>query len=175
MSREVGTGGARRRPRAVVVIPRLRRGGAALPRRIDDAPTIMSANKVPDPDGRKHGPLAVRRSPDSPVVVVQEKVLADIRHELGNFFHKLYYWSEYLREKPARNPEDATAAEMLERTIKNLEEFLKVSLEYFRPTQLSCVRMQVPELVDGLLFQLRSQLNGTPVAIRGGDEWREAE
>ena len=159
----------------MIVIPRLRGRGAALPGRIDDAPTIMSANKVPDPDGRKHGPLGARRPADSAAGVVQEKVLADIRHELGNFFHKLYYWSEYLREKPARNPSDATAAEMLERTIKNLEEFLKVSLDYFRPTQLSCVRMQVPELVEGLLFQLRSQLNGTPVAVRGGDEWREAE
>src|SRR3982750_4424563 len=31
------------------------------------------------------------------LVVVQERVLAEIAHELGNFFHKLYYWSDYIK------------------------------------------------------------------------------
>jgi hypothetical protein len=28
-------------------------------------------------------------------VQAQEKVLAEIVHELGNFFHKLYYWADF--------------------------------------------------------------------------------
>ncbi len=32
----------------------------------------------------------------------QERVLADIRHELGNFFHKLYYWDDSLQEQRPR-------------------------------------------------------------------------
>jgi hypothetical protein len=60
---------------------------------------------------------------------------------------------------------------MLERTLKNLEGFLKVSLEYFHPTQLSFTRMAVPDLVEGLLFQARSHANGTPVEVQAAGAW----
>jgi signal transduction histidine kinase len=102
----------------------------------------------------------------------QEKVLAEIVHELGNFFHKLYYWTDFLKQPPARKSVDTTAAEMLERTIKNLEDFLRVSLRYFQPTQLSLMRMKAGEVTDGLLAQLRAQLNGTPLSVSGGGEWQ---
>src|SRR5262249_59321835 len=135
------------------------RWGAAVAGRYSDAPTIMSASKYPDygRDPRSRGPLAVRptrRSEPGAAVFVQEKVLSEIRHELGNFFHKLYYWSEYLKEKPARKTADSTAAQMLESTIKNLEGFLKVSLEYLHPTELSCARMRVDDLIEGLLHKV---------------------
>jgi hypothetical protein len=61
---------------------------------------------------------------------------------------------------------------MLERTIKNLEDFLRVSIHYFQPTQLSLMRMKAGEVADGLLAQLRSQLNGTPLTVSGGGEWQ---
>ena len=140
----------------------------------------MSASKYPGPisERRKLGPLAARPAAPhlepSAAAVVQEKVLAEIRHELGNFFHKLYYWSDYLKQKPVQQPADSTATQMLERTIKNLEDFLKASLEYFHPTQLAFTRMAVPDLVEGLLFQARSHLNGTPVTASGPSEWGEA-
>ncbi len=141
---------------------------------------VMSASKLPGPEvPQKLGPLAARppalRSEHATPVLVQEKVLAEIAHELGNFFHKLYYWSDYLKEKPARKSADSTAAQMLERTIRNLEEFLRVSLNYFHPTQLSFSRMAVSELLDGLLFQVRAQLNGTSVQVAGHDTWRAEE
>ncbi len=140
----------------------------------------MSASKYPGAprDARKLGPLAARapaRRPEPGTsVFVQEKVLSEIRHELGNFFHKLYYWSDYLKEKPERQATDATAAQMLARTIKNLEDFLKVSLEYFHPTQLSFTRMAVPDMVEGLLFQVQAHVNGTPVAVDDVTDWRDA-
>ena len=140
----------------------------------------MSASKYPTStrDRRKLGPVAVRpaaRRPEPAAPVeVQEKVLAEIRHELGNFFHKLYYWSDFLKEKPVREPADATATQMLERTIRNLEDFLKVSLGYFHPMQLAFTRMAVRDLVEGLLFQVRAHLNGTPVAVGETAEWNDA-
>ena len=111
---------------------------------------------------------------DAGAQAAQEKVLAEIVHELGNFFHKLYYWADFLKQRPSRKSSDTTAAEMLERTIKNLEDFLKVSLLYFQPTQLSLLRMKAGEVTDGLLAQLRSQLNGTPLTVSGGGEWQGA-
>ena len=137
----------------------------------------MTASKYPSPEARQNlsavsaRPRGARAG--ASLVPIQEKVIAEIGHELGNFFHKLYYWSDFLQDKPARQSADATAVQMLERTIRNLEEFLKVSLEYFHPTQLACMRMGAEELVDALLTQLRAQLNGTPVSIADTGDWRD--
>jgi len=166
MSRGVITTGSRRAFRS--------------PRVLAETFAPMSASKLLGPQGhQKLGPLAARapavRSEQGAPAFVQEKVLAEIAHELGNFFHKLYYWSDYLKEKPARKSADSTAAQMLERTIKNLEDFLKLSLDYFHPTQLSFTRMGVGELIEGLLFQVRAQLNGTPVAVPQGDPSRSED
>jgi signal transduction histidine kinase len=127
-------------------------------------------------DRGRLGPQDVRAHPSGgdvgTAIYVQEKVLSEIRHELGNLFHKLYYWAEYLKDKAGPEATDATATDMLERTIKNLEAFLKVSLGYFHPTPLSLVRMAVPDVVEGLLHQVRSNLNGTPVSVTRSDDWR---
>src|SRR6476660_6757591 len=135
MSRGVATGS--RRPTLTKVATRAKAdGGAQIPGRVVETLGAMSANKFPNREvPQKLGPLAARpaavRPDHATAVLVQEKVLAEITHELGNFFHKLYYWSDYLKEKPARKSSDSTATQMLERTIKNLEDFLKVSLDYF--------------------------------------------
>src|SRR5262249_61906932 len=39
-----------------------------------------------------------------------DRVLAEISHELGNLFHKLYYWAEFLQERRGGHPNDAPAA-----------------------------------------------------------------
>ncbi len=140
----------------------------------------MSASKYPAADERheragRHASSPPLRAESGSVVLVQEKVLAEISHELGNFFHKLYYWSEYLKDAPARESSDSTAAEMLERTIKNLEDFLKVSLGYFNPTKLVPVAMSVPDVVEGMLFQVRAHVNGTPVAVSHEGDWNGAD
>ncbi len=177
MSRGVATTGSRRLSLRRLAVARADGGGANLPAAFVESLAAMSATKLPGPEGHpKLGPLAARspalRGEPATAVVVQEKVLAEIAHELGNFFHKLYYWSDYLKEKPARKSADSTAVQMLERTIKNLEDFLKTSLDYFHPTQLSFTRMGVGELLQGFLVQVRAQLNGTPITVSDDDVWR---
>src|SRR6058998_1716775 len=174
VSRGVATTGSRRSTLRRLGVALTDGGGANLPAAFAESLAAMSATKLPGPEGhQKLGPLAARppapRAEPATAVVVQEKVLAEIAHELGNFFHKLYYWSDYLKEKPARKSADSTPVQMLERTIKNLEDFLKLSLDYFHPTQLSFTRMGVSELLEGLLFQVRAQLNGTSVAVSDDD------
>jgi hypothetical protein len=179
MSRGVATG-SRRSALTKVATRAKGDGGASIPARVAETLAAMSASKLPGREGhQKLGPLTARPPAGRPdhgtAVLVQEKVLAEITHELGNFFHKLYYWSDYLKEKPSRKSSDSTATQMLERTIKNLEDFLKVSLDYFHPTQLSFTRMAVSEFVDGLVVQLRSQLNGTPVTVSDVGAWKTDE
>ena len=107
------------------------------------------------------------RSEHGSLVVVQERVLADIAHELGNFFHKLYYWSDFIKtDGETAKKADSTAGHMLERTIANLEEFLKVALEYFHPITLNFTKVSVGELLDGFLTHLGSHANGTAVEVR---------
>jgi len=177
MSRGVASTGSRRTALGTIAGACVNETGTVVPARIIETVAAMSASKLPSSEGpHKLGPRAARppalRPEHGTPVMVQEKVLAEISHELGNFFHKLYYWSDYLKDGPARKTADSTAAQMLERTIKNLEDFLKVSLDYFHPTQMSFTRMSVGELVEGLLFQVRSHLNGTPVTVADAGAWR---
>ncbi len=110
---------------------------------------------------------AEQRAEHGSLVVVQERVLADIAHELGNFFHKLYYWSDFIKtDGETAKKADSTAGHMLERTIANLEEFLKVALEYFHPITLTFTKVPVDELLDGFMAHLGSHLNGNAVEVR---------
>src|SRR5262249_18726971 len=173
MSRRMASDGPRVGSVSKTASPPVVSGGRALPIRPGSELEGMSANKsVSQDDGpQTHGPRPARPEAAAvPSVPVQEKVLAEISHESGNFFHKLYYWSDHLREQRTRRPPDSTATEMLERTIRNFEEFLKMALEYFHPVQLSCLRMGVADVMTGLLNQTRGQLNGTPLtAVELGD------
>src|SRR4029077_10043390 len=107
-------------------------------------------------------------------IAAQEQVLADVSHDLGNFFHKLYYWADYLQEKRPKRSADATATQMLEQTIRNLEQYLKAAVEYFHPVQLSCMSMPVPEVAAAVLAQVRGQLNGTPLTVCDPEPWQGA-
>ncbi len=92
--------------------------------------------------------------------------MGEIAHELGNFFHKLYYWADYIKsESDAPKRADSTVGLMLERTVASLEEFLKVTLDYFNPIALNFSRLPVEELCDGFLAHLRSLPSGASVHI----------
>jgi len=112
------------------------------------------------------------RTEQGSLVVVQERVLGEITHELGNFFHKLYYWSDYIKSDGngtggalGTGKGDSTAGHMLERTISNLEDFLKVALEYFHPITLNFTKLPVPELLDGFMSHIGAHLNGNEVRV----------
>jgi hypothetical protein len=145
--------------------------------RNSSGPTTIAAYPTPAPEGGtadaasdapSHGPWLEQRHP-----VAEERVLAEIAHELGNFFHKLYYWAEFLQEKRADHSSEATAAQMLTQTVGGLEEFLKGTLDYFRPLKLSPVQMPLAEIVAGMVVQLRAQLHGWPVRVSDQGGWEQ--
>ncbi len=115
-------------------------------------------------NGAPASPVDAGTAPGPQPDAEHERVLGEISHELGNFFHKLYYWTEFLEEKRAAVA-DGTAVQMLERTIRSLEQFLRTSLEFFHPVHLACVPMPTPELLGALIGPLRAELNGTPVTV----------
>src|SRR5262249_21179279 len=105
--------------------------------------------------------------------VTDERVLAEISHELGNFFHKLYYWAEFLEENTAAHGSETTAVQMLTHTVGNLEEFLRGTLDYFRRRRLWRVQMRLADVIAGMVVQLRAQLHGWPVRVSDAGGWEQ--
>src|SRR5262245_47297561 len=93
---------------------------------------------------------------------VGERVVAEVRHEIGNYFHKLYYWADFLSESRVGRPGDVTATQMLEDTIRSLEELVRTTLEYVRPIGVAPIRIAAREVVDAIVRQLAT-----------AGEWRE--
>jgi hypothetical protein len=92
-----------------------------------------------------------------------QRLLSEISHELGNYFHKLYYWAELLREqRPAGS--DGEPAELLERTIRDLETFLKTALEFFRPLSIAPLAMSIADVVASSRVLLARHAEPTPLA-----------
>lgn len=95
----------------------------------------------------------------TPAPVIGERVVADVRHEIGNYFHKLYYWADFLTESRSGLAGDVTATQMLEDTIRSLEELLQATLEYVRPMAAAPMRMHAREVIDGIVWQLSNGLS----------------
>jgi hypothetical protein len=96
---------------------------------------------------------------------IGERVVAEVRHEFGNYFHKLYYWADFLAESRSGRAGDVTATQMLEETIRGVEELLQVTLEYVRPMAASPIHMPLREVVDGIARQLATGLAGRTIAV----------
>lgn len=78
--------------------------------------------------------------------------LREIRHELGNFFHRLYYWIDRLDDHQAADGE--SAVRMLETTARTLETFLTTTLDSLHPITLAPVLMRAQEVVIGLRMRV---------------------
>jgi hypothetical protein len=110
-------------------------------------------------------------SGDEPLIPVDQKVLSDLRHSLGNYFHKLYYWADYLKSGADDLGPDVSPVEMLDRTIQNLDSFLRIALEYFRAPELSFVTLTGEELGRAVASVLHStKANPADVVARPGVE-----
>ena len=120
------------------------------------APSGLDERLVPDapPDGA---------GPTPPVL--GERVVADVRHEIGNYFHKLYYWADFLTESRSGRAGDVTATQMLEETIRGLEALVRTTLECVRPMAATPIHMALGEVADGVVRQLRAGLEGREVAV----------
>src|SRR5262249_31694157 len=107
----------------------------------------------------------------APVVApaIGERVVADVRHEIGNYFHKLYYWADFLTESRSGRAGDVTATQMLEETIRGLEDLLHATLEYVRPIAVTPIRMHAREVADGIVRHLTSGLAGRALATSVDD------
>jgi hypothetical protein len=120
-------------------------------------------------DATSEGDAPVEPSADTGLGIPDDHILGEISHEMGNYFHKLYYWTEYLRDRDGHGPDaDRTAFDMLEGTVERLEHFMRMILEYFAPARLSFTRLRAEELVVGL----GTRLTGRRLVIVGESDVR---
>lgn len=100
--------------------------------------------------GSREGPAA-----SSPLGPPDDSVLGDIAHEMGNHLHKVYYWTDYLREQVGdRSEPESAAIDMLAGAVERLERFMRMILEYFAPARMCFNKVRALDLVDGLAVHL---------------------
>ncbi len=120
---------------------------------------------VGDSQGR-HGGLGL---PD-------DRIIGEIAHEMGNYFHKLYYWTDYLRQGQVQQgasggvEADIAALDMLEGTVERLDRFMRMILEYFSPARLCFNKMSGADLVAAL----ERRLPGRQLRLVGIEDWRQS-
>jgi hypothetical protein len=100
-----------------------------------------------------------RREPTPPTAVeppaggllrIDEAVVHDLSHELGNYFHKLYYWTDCIRSgaddlEPGTSPTDA-----LDEALHRLQAFLDLALVYFEPVVPKPIALSGADVVKAL-------------------------
>jgi hypothetical protein len=96
---------------------------------------------------------------------IDEAVVHDLAHELGNYFHKLHYWTDCIRSgatdvEPGTSPTDA-----LDQTLHRLQTFLNLSLLYFEPVVAQRIAVRGSDVVKAFESLLRSENPGAEVAV----------
>ena len=105
---------------------------------------------------------------------LDESVLREIRHELGNHFHKLYYWADYVQES-AGGEDGEPIGDPLTGAIQKLEAFLNRAMQYLTPVSLEPVAMSQAEVgraIEQLLASESPQAQIDVVMAEGLGEHR---
>jgi hypothetical protein len=104
---------------------------------------------------------------------IDQAVVHDLSHELGNYFHKLYYWTDCIRSGASDLGPDTSPVDALDETMHRLQGFLNLALEYFQPVQLGLVSMPVTDVARALESVLRGENATGQVAVRCAERVRD--
>lgn len=104
--------------------------------------------------------VAARGDDEDRIIVVRPAVVDHIGHVFGNLFQRIYHLSDQVRER------DASTAEMLSGSIRQLEGFLQLVMDYFSPLPLTLEYVPANEVGQSLAREI-SETVGCPVTIEG--------
>lgn len=101
----------------------------------------------------------------------QERVLAEVAHDLANRFHRYYYYSELAVETLEETASEARGllARALE-TVEGIEALTRTVLALIRPMELRTIRVRAEDVVGSL----RQHLGDRTLEAVSGAPWREA-
>jgi hypothetical protein len=101
-----------------------------------------------------------------------ERVFSEIRHELGNRFHRLFYFAEDVAERCAGvDPVAARSAAHLAETLRGLETFLRSAFEFAQPVRIDPLSMGAGELVAALVARAEGLCDGARVTLDAPPCW----
>jgi hypothetical protein len=121
-------------------------------------------------DSRARGELT---SPET--ILVEEEVLRDLRHELGNHFHRLYFWAESLEGDASGQEALLASGQTLLHSVGKLEEYLNLALRYFEPNRPAEARISVRELGEAVDSYLRTERSDARVELRTASDLERAQ
>lgn len=102
-------------------------------------------------------------------LLVENDVVRDLRHSVGNHFHKLYYWAERLGTDGA-GADRAELVDELNGALHRFQEFLELGLRYFEPDAAAPMIMTGGDIAAASESLLRTELPGCAVAVDVAEE-----
>jgi signal transduction histidine kinase len=97
---------------------------------------------------------------DGQIVVVRPRVLDDVGHVLGNMFQRIFHLVERTGDR------DTVIAADLESSLRRLEAFLQLLMDYVSPLSLSLQPVSLSDVAQSLAQQI-SAASGRPVTLTG--------
>ncbi|MBM4246062.1 MAG: hypothetical protein FJ148_20070 [Deltaproteobacteria bacterium] len=91
--------------------------------------------------------------------------MRDLSHELGNYFHKLYYWTDCVRSGTSDLEAGVSPTGELDRTLHRLQAFLNLALVYFEPAVADRVAVRGADVAKAFEAILRGESPDAVVEI----------
>lgn len=97
---------------------------------------------------------------------LEDALVADLRHDSRNLFHKIHYCVEVIRGDDDGQGERGEAARMLVRAVEGLERLVGATLEYLAPLEIETIRMTAEDVAGAVESVLAGSGSGpVPVAV----------
>ena len=106
--------------------------------------------------------VSVTEPPDT--MRVEAEVVRDLRHSVGNYFHKLYYWVDRIgsEDEPAARAEQV---DELAGALERFQKYLETGLRYFEADQASPISMGVGEVARASASVLGTDFPGVTISV----------
>ena len=118
-------------------------------------------------------PAAAERRPGG-VLRIDEAVIHDLAHELGNYFHKLYYWADCIRSGATDVEAGKSPTDALDETLHRLQAFLNLSLLYFEPAVAERIAVRGADVAKAFEALLKGENPDAEVEVAIGPAARDA-
>lgn len=102
-------------------------------------------------------------SPRGGLLRVDEAVVHDLSHELGNYFHKLFYWTDCIRTGVTDAEAGQSPTDAIDDALHRLQSFLNLALVYFEPAVPNRIAMSGSDVAKAFEALLRTENPGGTV------------
>ncbi len=99
---------------------------------------------------------------------VEEEVVRDLRHSVGNHFHKLYYWADRIGSDEGAADRTELGQE-LNGALERFQALLELGLRYFEADKASPMEMSAADVASASESVLRTELPAAEITVTVAD------